>query len=219
MRQMLYDNGDAQYLGAIRSDWIQDLDSHWRTHIDYRFQRGDGYTPIQSDFYGQYNSVSGGVEYHDRDRLFFAVDTGRDFLYDRNYDLRARLSVQPLRDLRIDLGTNFQLDNVEPLQLDSRVSIPLSPSLRVQHYSLYDFQNRRFAYQDFMIQNETHDFLTSLIYRGVQKEIYLQVDIKAFPFTIPSVGPSATQPVLPRITTRGFRPDSVTPTAAPTPLR
>ena len=219
IRQLIYDNGDKQYAGAVRADWVQDWSRSFRTHLDYRMQRGAGFSPLQADFFGQYNSLSGGIEFHDRDRFYLGLETGRDFLYNVNYDLRARLSVKPIKDLRIDLGTNYNIDRGQPMQLDSRVKLPLSPTLSVQYYGLYDFVNNRIAYTDFMIQNESHDFLTSLIYRGVQKEFFLQVNLKAFPFQLPSVGPTAIQPVLPRITNRGFRPDSVTPTGVPTPVR
>lgn len=207
-RQLFYDNGDKQYVGALRADLIHDWDKHWRTHLDYRLQDGNGYAPLQSDFYGQYNSLSGGVEYHDRDRFYVGVETGRDFLYNQNYNLRARMMVKPYRDFRLDLGTNYDMENQQPMQLDSRVSVPLSSSLRVQYYGLYDFVNNRVAYQDFMLQNEGHDVLTSLIYRGVQREIFLQINLKSFPFQLPSVGPTNTQPILPRIVNRGFRTDS-----------
>lgn len=219
LRQMWYDTGDAQYEGAIRADWMQDLGRHWRTHVDYRFQRGNGFTPIQSDLFGQYNSLSAGLEYHDRDWLRLSVDGGRDFFYNRNYDVQGRLTVKPYTDMRLDLGATYDINTHQPLIFDSRVKIPLSPSVNVQHYALYDLVNRRLTYQDFMLQHESHDFLTSLVYRGVQKEVYLQVDIKTFPFTIPSVGPNDQQAVLTRTPIRGLRPSAIAPTNVPTPVR
>lgn len=213
VRQLLYDNGEKQYMGAVRADIINDWDKHWRTHIDYRLQSGAGMSPLQSDFFGQYNSLSGGVEYHVRDSFYVGVETGRDFLYNLDYNLRARMMMKPYRDFQLDLGTNFDMQHTQPTQMDSRVTIPLSPSLRVQYYGMYDFVNNRLAYQDFMIQNESHDMLTSLIYRGVQREVFLQVNLKAFPFQIPSVGPTSTQPILPRTLSRGVRADSLWPSA------
>lgn len=212
VRQLMYDTGEKQYMGAVRADLLNDWGKHWRTHIDYRLQRGDGWSPLQSDFYSQYNSLSGGVEYHVRDNFYLGVETGRDFLYNQDYNLRARMMMKPYRDFRIDLGTNFDMQQVQPMQMDSRVTIPLSPSLKVQYYGMYDFVNNRLAYQDFMIQNESHDVLTSLIYRGVQKEFFLQINLKSFPFQIPSVGPSANQPILPRVINRGIRSDALIPT-------
>lgn len=218
-RQMNYDNGDAQYEGAVRADVIEDFDSHWRSHIDYRWQQANGFAPIQSDFFGQYNSLSAGLDFHDRDWLRLSVDGGYDFLFDRSYDVIARMMVQPYRDFRVDVGTTYSIQSHEPTQVDTRVKIPLASNLSMQYWNLYDLIDQKTTYQDFMLQHESHDFLTSLIYRGVQKEIYLQISIKNFPHNVPVIGPNDSQPVLTRINARGFQPDTVTPTTIPTPPR
>lgn len=204
LRQMFYDNGDAQYLKLARANYQQDIGEDFRTRLDYRYSRATGYTPLQTDFFPRYNSLSAGLEFQKQDLFRFGVYAGRDFDFSRYYNLETRLRVTPARGWGFDVGSTYDVDFGRLSNVDSIVRIPLSKSLSVQHYMLYDVQNRRLTYQDFMIQDEGHDWVTSLVYRSVQNQFMLQVGLKAFPFEIPTVGPNQHNPVLPIQQTRSL---------------
>jgi len=203
-RQLFYTTGDAQYLGLARAALIQNLGENVRAFADYRYQRADGYTPLQSDFFGQYHAVSAGLQVFKGDWLRLGIDAGRDLEYDRFYNVQARLELRPWKRWRIATGARYDPNFGQFLNVDTTVRVPLSSTLSVQHYTLWDAVNKRLTYNDFMIQDDGHDWVTSLIYRSVTREFFLQLALKAFPFDTPSVGPNTREPILPLYEQRGF---------------
>lgn len=204
LRQLFYTTGDAQYLGIARASWTQEIGENVRSYVDYRYQRARGFTPLQSDFFGRYHAVSAGVQVTDYDKVRFGVDLGRDIDFGRYYNLQARLDLTPWQRWKLNVGSSFDPNTGHPLNVDTQIRVPLSNTLSLQHYTLYDVQNRRLTYQDFMVQDDGHDWVTSVIYRSVQKEFYVQIALKALPYEQPTVGPNTRSPVLPIHQNRGM---------------
>jgi hypothetical protein len=196
-KQLAYSNGDAQFIEAARADWIQDLSQYFRFHVDYHVQEAHGFTPVQSDYYGNFNALMAGIELKDQNWANLSVDFGRDLMYGKDYDIIPSLKLRPVEGLRIDLAAAYDPNFGNLMNFQTNVRLPLTETLSVQNYNLYDTINRRFTYRDFMIQKDNHDFVTSFIYRSVQNQYLLQFSLKAFSFDLPEVGPQDLQPVLP----------------------
>ena len=82
--------------------------------------------------------------------------------------------------------------------LDTNLRFHLTPELAVSHWSVYDLVNNRFTYQDYQLDYEAHDWITSLVYRSVQNELYFQFSLKAFPKPPVTIGPNQANEIVPK---------------------
>jgi hypothetical protein len=88
--------------------------------------------------------------------------------------------------------------------VDAGIKMQITPGLSLSHWSVYDLVNSRLTYQDYQLNLEDHDSITSLVYRGVQNEFFLQFSLKAFPLQPVSIGPNTHDPILPQYMPNAF---------------
>ncbi len=189
-RQLAYQGGDEQYVLGFRSGLIQDIGDHVTTRLDLASQTPNGFSPFQTDFFDTYQNLVGGIEFSNKDYWRASLLSGYDVHRGVFQSLLGRLNVNVNQDLGGTLAASFDPNQGALQNVEGELRLQLSPSLYLHTYDLYDFVNRRLTYNDFALTHETHDFVTMLVYRGVQNELYMQFAIKGFPFNSPTIGPN-----------------------------
>lgn len=197
LRQFFYDNDQRQRVWLARASWFQPVAEEFTARVDFNLQDVAGGTPFLHDFHLPYRVLTGGLEYHNSGSLRLGAYAGYDFLRDRPNDLVARLDYTPSPRFGLSSGSNFDPNTGRFRSVDNMVSLRLGQNLSVSHWSLYDFQQNRLTYQDIMLNFESHDWVASVAYRGLQREVFFQLNLKGFPSPQVHVGPEAGLPVLP----------------------
>ncbi len=205
LRQVFYGTGHAQYALASQAGWMQHLGDMGTIRFDYNWLQPTGETPLQHDLMVPYSNVTGGLEFFDEDKLNFSVVTGYNIRADKFQNVTPRLIYKPDSHWRVTLASNYDPNSSKWRAIDTGLTLQLAKNFSVSHWSVYDTINNRFTYQDYQVNYEAHDWISSIIYRGVQKEIFFQFSIKAFDPINTTVGPDGTKPVLPKILPHPFK--------------
>ncbi len=196
-RQFFYDNSQKQRVAQARASWYQPLGESVTARADFNFQDVFGSTPFFHDLHRDYRVITGGLEYHNLGSLRLGAYAGYDLLNKRPHDLIGRVDFQPGPEFSISSGANFDPNEKRMRSVDNLLSLRLSDSISVTHWSLYDFAQQKLTYQDVMLNFESHDWIASIAYRGLQQEVFFQLNLKGFPATPVHVGPETGLPVLP----------------------
>lgn len=197
IRQQFYSSGEQQYSLATRVGWLQELGDNGALRLDYSWMQPKGETPFQHDYMFGYENVTGGVEYRLPSDFAFSVVGGYNLKSDKWHNITPRIEFQPAKKWKIAAGSSFDPNTSTWRSLDTNLRLQLTDELSVSHWSIYDLVNTRLTYQDYQLDYEAHDWITSVVYRGVQNEVYLQFSMKAFPQAPLSIGPNIVDPVLP----------------------
>ncbi len=197
-RQSLYGSGQEQYLLGARVGWTQDFADTLLFRFDYNWQDSQGFTPFQNDLNFRYQVLTGGVELYRTDLFRVSASGAYDLNYSRAYDLVTRFDVNPVPGWELTAGANLDPNTGVWRTVDSGVTAKLGDSLGVTHWSIYDLVNGRLTYQNFSVSYESHDWIGSITYRGVQNELFFQMSLKAFPLRPIKVGPDPALPILPK---------------------
>lgn len=197
VRQFSYDTGQSQRVWLARASAFQPIGESFSARIDFNLQDPSGSTPFLHDFHTPYSVVTGGLEVFDSGAFRLGAFAGYDLLRKQAHDLVARLDVQPSPEFSLSSGSNYDPIQSRWRSIDNLVSLRLGDSLSLSHWSLYDFQKQRMAYQDIMLNFESHDWVASVAYRGLQQEVFFQLSLNGFPAPPLHIGPEAGLPVLP----------------------
>lgn len=197
LRQFFYDTGDKQRVWLARAAWFQPLGDSVTARVDFNLQDTKGRTPFFHDFHIPYSVLTGGLEYYNSGSLRLGAYAGYDMLNKKAHDVVARLDYNPAPEFGLSSGANFDPEQRNMRSIDNMVSLRLSDSMSLSHWSLYDFQQQKLIYQDIMLNFESHDWVASIAYRGLQQEVFFQLNLRGFPSTPLHIGPEAGLPVLP----------------------
>lgn len=204
VRQIFYGTGHSMYALAAQAGWMQNLGNFSTLRLDYNWLQPAGETPLQHDLYNGYSNITGGIEFFHDDIFNLAVIGGYNLRQDRFQNITPRLVIKPDRRWKFIIGSNYDPNNSQWRSLDSNITLQLADNMTVSHWSVYDLINNRFTYQDYQLNYEAHDWITSIIYRGIQNEVYLQFSLKAFGLPSKELGPDATKPILQRTLPNAF---------------
>ncbi|MBQ7567217.1 LPS-assembly protein LptD [bacterium] len=197
VRQIFYGTGHSMYALAAQAGWMQNLGNFSTVRLDYNWMQPCGETPLQHDLYSGYSNITGGLEFFHNDVFNLAVIGGYNLRSERFQNITPRLMIKPARRWKCIIGSNYDPNNSQWRSLDSNLTLQLADNFTVSHWSVYDLINNRFTYHDYQLNYEGHDWITSIAYRSVQKEVYLQFSLKAFALPSSDIGPDATKPILP----------------------
>jgi len=197
LRQFFYDNDDKQRAWLARASWYQPLGEEFTARVDFNLQDAAGRTPFLHDFHTSFRVLTGGLEYHNSGSLRLGAYAGYDLLKGQPHDLVGRLDYTPAPEFGISSGSNFDPNRGRFRSVDNMLSLRLGDGVSLSHWSLYDFEQNRLTYQDVMLNFESHDWVASLAYRGLQREVFFQLNLKGFPSPSVHVGPETGVPVLP----------------------
>jgi hypothetical protein len=197
LRQFFYDTGDQQRVLLGRASWYQPLGEQFTARADFNVQDPSGKTPFLHDFHTPYSVITGGVDFHNNGSLRLGAYAGYDLYRKQAHDVIGRLDYTPNNSFSLSSGTNYDPLNKQFRSIDNLLSVRLSDNLSLTHWSLYDFQQNKLTYQDVMLNFETHDWIASVAYRGLQQEVFFQLNLRGFPSPPLHVGPDPNLPVLP----------------------
>lgn len=197
-RQLFYGSGESMYSLAARLGWMQELGESGTIRLDYNWFSPRGETPIQYDFMNPYENLTGGIEFFHDDIFNIAVTSGYSFKSSRFQNVTPRLQLRPGKDWLIGAGCSYDPNTATWRNIDTHLKFQISDELSVCHWSIYDLVNSRFTYQDYQLDYETHDWISSLVYRSVQNELYFQFSIKAFPQPAVNIGPNSAHNIVPK---------------------
>ena len=197
LRQYFYDNGEKQRVWLGRASWFQPVGENITARVDYNLQDQQGLTPFFHDKYQSFNVLTGGLEYYNSGTVKLGAYGGYDFRKNQAHDLIARMDINPGPEFGLSSGANFDPINRQFRSMDNQLSVRLGDSVSISHWSLYDFTQHKLTYQDVMLNFESHDWVASLAYRGLQQEVFFQFNLRGFPSAPLHVGPEAGLPVLP----------------------
>lgn len=198
VRQLFYGTGEAQYVLGTRAGWLQHLGDFGAMRLDYNWQLPEGFTPFQHDFVYPFENLTGGIEVGEADKWNLSVLGGYDLRFDTFHNITPRVDFRPGPDWRISAASSYDPNSSTWRTVDAGIRMQLTPGFSVSHWSVYDLLNGRLTYQDYQLNWEEHDWITSLVYRGVQNEFFLQFSLKAFPLQPVNIGPNADAPILPQ---------------------
>jgi hypothetical protein len=204
LRQLFYGSGESQYVLATRAGWLQNLGEMGALRLDYNWQLPEGYTPFQHDFVYPFENLTGGLEISQADKFSVSILGGYDLRHDQFQSVTPRVDFRPGPDWRITAASSYDPNTSTWRNVDAGLKMQLTPGLSLSHWSVYDLVNSRLTYQDYQLNLEDHDSITSLVYRGVQNEFYLQFSLKAFPLQPVSIGPNTQDPILPQYMPNAF---------------
>ncbi|MBQ7502428.1 LPS-assembly protein LptD [bacterium] len=197
-RQLFYGSGESMYSLAARLGWMQELGECGTIRLDYNWFSPQGETPIQYDFMNAYENLTGGIEFFQDDVFNLAVTSGYSFKSNRFQNVTPRLQLRPGKDWLLGAGCSYDPNTATWRNIDTHLKFQISDELSVCHWSIYDLVNSRFTYQDYQLDYETHDWISSLVYRSVQNEFYFQFSLKAFPQPAVDIGPNSAHNIVPK---------------------
>lgn len=204
IRQQLYGSGQEQYVLGSRLGWSHDLADHALFRFDYNWQESTGFTPFQHDVAYGYQVLTGGVELYANDAFRLSTTGAYDINHSQPYDIITRLDVNPIPGWELTASANLDPNTGTWRSVDSGVTAQLTKGVSLTHWSLYDLLNGRMTYQNFSLNYEDHDWVSSVTYRGVQNEIFFQMSLKAFPLRPVKIGPDPSLPILPANISNAF---------------
>jgi len=197
LRQFFYDTGQKQRVWLARASWFQPVGEEITARVDFNLQDAFGGTPFFHDRHQNFSVLTGGLEYYNSGSLRLGAYAGYDLLKKQAHDLVARIDYNPSPEFGLSSGANFDPVGKTMRSVDNMLSLRLGESVSLTHWSLYDFQQQKLTYQDIALNFESHDWVASVAYRGLQQEVFFQLNLRGFPSTPLHVGPNAALPVLP----------------------
>ena len=204
VRQQFYGSGQEQYTLGARAGWNQDLADHFLFRFDYNWKETEGFTPFQHDVSFDYQVLSGGLELYSGDRFRLSATGAYDLNFNQAFDIITRLDVKPIDGWELTAAANLDPNTGVWRSVDSGIKAQLTSGVSLRHWSIYDLLNGRLTFQNFSLNYEDHDWAGSLTYRGVQNEIFLQFNLKAFPLSPVKIGPDSSLPILPTTVNNAF---------------
>lgn len=195
-RQMFFENKAAKYVVTGGAGYTHDM-GLFDARLDYFYQRPEGFSPFLSDFVGKYNLAMAGIELHNKEKWNIGFYSSYDFELKNYHNLIGRLELNPWKNSYFDFGSGYDLAKKQWTNVNTQFSLDLGKGFSVNYWTLYDLMNKKWSYQDFCISKEDHDFLTRIVYRSEQREMWLQFVLKAFPYDRISIGPDADRIIQP----------------------
>lgn len=197
-RQLMYGSGEAKYVLASRAGVLTRYGPHLNTRFDYNYQQPYGFSPIQYDFIGTYELLTGSLELYNKEYFRLGATTGYDIRSHFFQNLVTQVKWKPKKDWDITLSSNYDMNRSKWLNINSQLNLQLNPTLNLQYWSYYDLNTQKFIYQDFALVKDMHCWEARLIYRGNFQEFWLQIVLKAFPSESAVIGVNPRGPIIPQ---------------------
>lgn len=195
-RQLFCADNSAKYVVTAGGGYYQDMGS-FGARLNYFYQKPEGYSPFLSDYVGRYNLFMGGIDFHNKDKWGFSLFSGYDLEYKNFHSLVGRLNLSPWKNTSFDFGSSYDVERKYVSNINSQINLSVGGGFSLQHWTFYDMINKKFTYQDFCLSKEDHDFLTRVVYRSEQKEVWLQFALKVFPHETIPIGADPSKIIMP----------------------
>lgn len=180
-QQTLCDDGSGRYVFSGETAYKHKITDNINLSLNYLFQSPKGHSPFIDDYVPSYSLFTVGAEIFNGDSWKFSISGGYDYLYDVRTSIITTLKLKPSEKFDWTLSAHYNANTHELPNLTSQLKVDLGNGFSIENWTLYDNINDRFTYLNIGITKETHDFVTKLLYRNQQKELWLQFYLKAFP--------------------------------------
>jgi lipopolysaccharide assembly outer membrane protein LptD (OstA) len=195
-RQLLYGTGEKKYVARGYLGLEQKFGKNFSLVGTYFVQDKNGFSPLAMDYFEKYNILGGTLEYFNQKNLRLQVNGGYDMEHKQYQSLIPRIEYAPSKEWKFILGSNYDMENRLWMNLDGEIGMKLAKQVTIKYWGLYDFVNQRLTYQNYVLELDSHDISTRLIYKGSQGELWLSVALKAFPYEKVEVGPDSNRNVV-----------------------
>jgi len=195
-RQFAYGSGEKKYLIKTRAALEGKLGGSFRLIASHYYQDTNGFSPLMMDYFDKYNMLGTTVEFHEKDRLRLQLTGGYNMDLKKYQAFIPRLEVSPSKKFRFLIGSTYDYNNKQWMNIDGEMGVQLSKNLVFKFWGLYDFINKKMNYQNYVVELDSHDFITRFVYKGSQGEMWLNVSLKLMNPTRPEVGPNRTKPII-----------------------
>jgi hypothetical protein len=195
-RQLIYGTGDRKYLLRSRLAMEQAIGGNFSVVLSHNYQHTDGYSPLAFDYFERYNIAASTLAYQSSDKFRAQVTGGYDINRKLYQTIIPQVEFCPTKDFSLLLASTYDRNNRLWMNAAGEVGVKLTPWAAVKYWGLYDFAGRKFTYQNYVLELESHDFLTRLIYKSRQGELWLDFNLKLFPIREIDVGPNRQRPII-----------------------
>ncbi len=196
--QILCEDGSQKYALSGMSNYTYNLNDHINLKAGYFFQTPKGYSPFVEDYINSYSLITAGAEIYNDDKWKFTIAGGYDYLYNSKTSIISTLAIHPNDNLDLKFGTHYNIEQHNFPNFTTEVKWNLGDGLSVENWTLYDTVNSKLTYFNVGLSKETHDFVTKLLYRHQQKDLWFEFYLKAFPENPTYITPNPNEIISPR---------------------
>jgi len=196
VRQLLYGTGEKKYVVRSQAGLEQKMGKNVSLIATHYFQERKGASPLALDYFEKYNVLGGTVEFYNRKNLRMQVTGGYDLNHKQYQSMIPRLEYCPSREWSFLFSSNYDVRNKTWMNVDGELGVKLAKQVAVKYWGLYDLINKKMTYQNYVLELDSHDFATRLIYKGSQGELWLSLAIKAFPYEKVDVGADSNRNIV-----------------------
>lgn len=196
--QILCEDGSQKYALSGMSNYTYNLNDHINLKAGYFFQTPKGYSPFVEDYINSYSLITAGAEIYNDDKWKFTIAGGYDYLYNSKTSIISTLALHPNDNLDLKIGTHYNIEEHNFPNFTTEVKLDLGNGLSVENWTLYDTVNSKLTYFNVGLSKETHDFVTKLLYRHQQKDLWFEFYLKAFPENPTYITPNPAEVISPR---------------------
>lgn len=197
-RQLLYGSGERKYVLRSQANLQQNIGRDVTFLTTHFYQDRNGFSPLAVDYFERYNILGGSLEYFNQKDFRLMVTGGYDLNNKQYQTLIPTVEYSPSKDWYFLFSSNYNIDSKNWRSLDGEVGLKLNENLSVRYWGLYDFINRKMTYQNYMVELDSHDFASRIIYKGSQGELWLSMALKLFPYEKVEVGPDSNRSIIRR---------------------
>jgi hypothetical protein len=195
-RQLIYGTGDKKYLLRSRLAYEQSIGQNLSLVMSHNFQDTKGYSPLAFDYFDRYQVAASTLAYQSGDSFRAQVTGGYDINRKLYQTIIPQVELCPTKDFSLLLASTYDRNNRLWMNAVGELGVRLTPWVAVKYWGLYDFVNKKFSYQNYVVELESHDFLTRLVYKSQQGELWLDFNLKLFPIREIDLGPSRQNPII-----------------------
>ena len=196
--QILCEDGSQKYSFSGMSNYTYNINDHINLKAGYFFQNPKGYSPFIEDYINSYSMITAGAEIYNDDKWKFTIAGGYDYLYDTKTSIISTLYLHPNDKLDLKFGTHYNIEQHNFPSITSEIKWDMGNGLALENWTLYDTVNSKLTYFNVGLSKETHDFVTKILYRHQQQDLWFEFYLKAFPERPTYVTPTATEIISPR---------------------
>ena len=196
--QILCEDGSQKYSFSGMSNYTYSLNDHINLKAGYFFQSPKGYSPFVEDYIQSYSLITAGAEIYNGEKWKFMISGGYDYMYDSKTSIISTLYLHPNDKLDLKLGTHYNIDQHTFPSITSEIKWDIGNGLSLENWTLYDTVNSKLTYFNVGLSKETHDFVTKILYRHQQKDLWFEFYLKAFPENPTYITPNPTEIISPR---------------------
>lgn len=209
--QDFYSTGEAKHQIQISPHTLFSYSKNLTHTVGWNYQYNRGPSPFSFDSYGKTNNISSEVKFSPGDKLKYRLASSYDFLSERYQPLQNYLDLMPSRELNASLSFDYDLhrrkygnlsgtttydnkrdfsaktfylyniDKRELLKIDGDISFKRIRGWDINYKTSYLPQAKKFAYNDFLVLRDLHCWEARITYRHYQREVSIELNIKAFP--------------------------------------